>query len=295
MVITMKKFAWIFVLAAGILWGTIGLYVKKLNAAGLNSMDIVAIRAAFTAAVLFLCLLIYKRQLLAIKLRDIWCFIGTGVLSIVFFNYCYFRAMTLIPLSIAAILLYTAPAFVLLMSAVLFKEKITKRKVMVLIVTILGCALAAGITGSTGPVSFIGIVYGIGAGIGYALYSIFGRYAINKGYGSMTISFYTFLCAAVASVPFADIGKITCIGVNDGKMVWFYIVFAIMSTVLPYILYTKGLSGMENSKASVIASIEPVTATVIGWMMFDEILDIGQVTGIVLVIGAVAFSNVSKK
>lgn len=295
MVITMKKFAWIFVLAAGILWGTIGLYVKKLNAAGLNSMDIVAIRAAFTAAVLFLCLLIYKRQLLAIKLRDIWCFIGTGVLSIVFFNYCYFRAMTLIPLSIAAILLYTAPAFVLLMSAVLFKEKITKRKVMVLIVTILGCALAAGITGSTGPVSFIGIVYGIGAGIGYAFYSIFGRYAINKGYGSMTISFYTFLCAAVASVPFADIGKITCIGVNDGKMVWFYIVFAIMSTVLPYILYTKGLSGMENSKASVIASIEPVTATVIGWMMFDEILDIGQVTGIVLVIGAVAFSNVSKK
>lgn len=157
---------------------------------------------------------VYKRQLLAIKLRDIWCFIGTGVLSIVFFNYCYFRAMTLIPLSIAAILLYTAPAFVLFMSAVLFKEKITKRKVIVLIVTILGCAFAAGITGSTGPVSFIGIVYGIGAGIGYALYSIFGRYAINKGYGSMTISFYTFLCAAVAAVPFANIGKITCIGVR---------------------------------------------------------------------------------
>ena len=258
-------------------------------------MDIVAIRAALTAAVLFLCLLIYKRQLLVIKLRDIWCFIGTGVLSIVFFNYCYFRAMTLIPLSIAAILLYTAPAFVLLMSAVLFKEKITKRKVMVLIVTILGCAFAAGITGSTGPVSFIGIVYGIGAGIGYALYSIFGRYAINKGYGSMTISFYTFLCAAVAAVPFANIGKITCIGINDGKMVWFYIVFAIMSTVLPYILYTKGLSGMENSTASVIASIEPVTATVIGWIMFDEILDIIQIVGIVLVIGAVVFSNVSKK
>ena len=275
MAITMKKFAWIFVLAAGILWGTIGIYVKKLNAAGLNSMDIVAIRAALTAAVLFLCLLIY--------------------ISIVFFNYCYFRAMTLIPLSIAAILLYTAPAFVLFMSAVLFKEKITKRKVIVLIVTILGCAFAAGITGSTGPVSFIGIVYGIGAGIGYALYSIFGRYAINKGYGSMTISFYTFLCAAVAAVPFANIGKITCIGVNDGKMIWFYIIFAIMSTVLPYILYTKGLSGMENSTASVIASIEPVTATVIGWIMFDEILDIIQIVGIVLVIGAVVFSNVSKK
>ena len=68
-----------------------------------------------------------------------------------------------------------------------------------------------------------------------------------------------------------------------------------MSTVLPYILYTKGLSGLENSTASVIASIEPVTATVIGWIMFDEILDIIQIVGIVLVIGAVVFSNVSKK
>ena len=133
MAITMKKFAWIFVLAAGILWGTIGIYVKKLNAAGLNSMDIVAIRAALTAAVLFLCLLIYKRQLLAIKLRDIWCFIGTGVLSIVFFNYCYFRAMTLIPLSIAAILLYTAPAFVFLCQRCCLKKKLLKEKLLYLL------------------------------------------------------------------------------------------------------------------------------------------------------------------
>lgn len=55
MAITMKKFAWIFVLAAGILWGTIGIYVKKLNAAGLNSMDIVAIRgSAYGGCIIFM-------------------------------------------------------------------------------------------------------------------------------------------------------------------------------------------------------------------------------------------------
>ncbi len=290
----MKKYAPFFVLCAGILWGTIGIYVKKLNNTGLNSMDIVAIRAALTAFALFLCLLIYKRQLLVIRIRDIWCFVGTGVFSIVFFNYCYFRAMTLIPLSIAAILLYTAPAFVLLMSAVLFKEKITKRKMAALILTMLGCALASGITGSTGSVSFIGIVYGLGAGLGYALYSIFGRYAINRGYSSMTISFYTFLCAAAASVPFADAGKIISIGVNDYKMLGFYIIFAIMSTVLPYILYTSGLLGMENSKASVIASIEPVAAAVIGFLVFKEALSAQQIIGVALVIGAIAFANMHK-
>ncbi len=287
----MKKYAPFFVLCAGMLWGTIGIYVKKLNGMGLGSMDIVAIRALFTVVSLFVCLMIYNKRLFTIKIRDIWCFIGTGVFSIVFFNYCYFRAMTLIPLSIAAILLYTAPAFVLILSAVLFGERITKRKILALLATIAGCALASGFSGGVGHTGPAGILYGLGAGIGYALYSIFGRCAINRRYNSMTISFYTFLCASVASVPFADVGKIVSVGESAHGVPVFYLIFAIMSTVLPYILYTKGLSGLENARASVIASVEPVAAAVVGLLVFGEALSAQQIIGIALVIGAIAFTN----
>lgn len=108
----MKKLASGMVIQAGIFWGSMGIFVRKFEECGLGSLDIVAIRAITTMCILFLFLLFYNRSLLRIKLRDLWCFLGTGLLSIVFFNYCYFRAITMTSLSVAAVLLYTAPAFV---------------------------------------------------------------------------------------------------------------------------------------------------------------------------------------
>ena len=287
----MKKIAWFFVLLAGILWGTISIYIKKLNSYDLNAMDIVAIRAVFTAAMLFVGLLIYDRELLKIKPRDIWCFVGTGILSIVFFNFCYFSAITMIPVSVAAILLYTAPAFVLVMSAVLFSEKINLYKIVIIFIAICGCGLASGIASGISSVNTTGILFGLGAGFGYALYSIFSRYALNRGYKSMTITFYTFLFASIASVPLigtTGVERIISVCTTDNFMILFYIVFALMSTVLPYILYTTGLLYMDNSRASIIASIEPVTETIVGFVVFREMISPAQMFGAVLVIVAMA-------
>ena len=118
----MKKLAFVFILAAGILWGSMGLFVRRLNSMGLASMDIVALRAAVTLVVLLLYMVLFRRKLLKIRLRDLWCFLGTGICSIVFFNLCYFKAITLTSLSVAAVLLYTAPVIVMVLSYFLFRE-----------------------------------------------------------------------------------------------------------------------------------------------------------------------------
>ena len=110
----MTKLPYIFILLAGMLWGTMGFWVRELNGRGLVSMDIVFLRSAVTVFIMLAVLLIKDRKLLRIKLKDLWCFAGTGLCSIVFFNFCYFRAIMLTTLSVAAVLLYTAPAFVIL-------------------------------------------------------------------------------------------------------------------------------------------------------------------------------------
>lgn len=283
------------VLMAGILWGMIGLFVRKLNEYGLSSMDIVGVRAVVTAAILFVSLFVFDRDLLKIKLRDLWCFLGTGILSIVFFNFCYFSAIDRISLAVAAILLYTAPAFVLIMSAFLFKEVITKKKILCILFVIIGCGLAGGIANESLNISLSGILYGLGAGVGYALYSIFSRFAIDKGYKSLTITFYTFLIATIVTLPFAHIKLIFASCTNDSSGTIYVVLFGIVTTVLPYILYTFGLKDMDNSKASLIASIEPITATVLGIVVFSEKIYISQWIGIALVIGAIAFSNKKTK
>ena len=117
----MKKVAPFLVLLSGCLWGSMGLFVRKLTQAGLSSLEIVGIRAFSTVILMGIALLILNRSLFRIKLKDVWCFVGTGICSILLFNYCYFTAINITSLSIAAVLLYTAPAFVMLMSYVLFK------------------------------------------------------------------------------------------------------------------------------------------------------------------------------
>lgn len=110
------------------LWGTIGIFIKELSSMGFTPIQIVVLRA-LSAAVSFLILTFFlNRSLLKIHIRDSYYFIGTGLLSIAFFNWCYFKTMNEVSLSVAAVLLYTAPAFVLILSRIFFRDLITKRK-----------------------------------------------------------------------------------------------------------------------------------------------------------------------
>ena len=283
----------LFVILAGVCWGSIGLFIRRFNAAGLYSMDMVVLRSVSTCLFLFLFLLFYDRSLLKIRLRDIWCFLGTGIVSMVFFNYCYFTLISLSSLSVAAVMLYTAPVFVMLLSAFLFHEKITGKKLLALIMTVLGCVFVTGVIGDAAFLSLRAILFGLGAGLGYALYSIFSRYALQRGYHSFTISLYTFFFASLAALPLVDPGRILSVAASGPFMLFFSIVCGLVTTAVPYIVYNFGLSSMENGKAAIIASIEPVVATLIGFFVFHETLTLGNLAGILLVLGAIAVSNLA--
>jgi drug/metabolite transporter (DMT)-like permease len=282
----MKRSAPFFIFLAGVLWGSMGLFVRKLNALGLASMDIVALRAMVTAIALFFYLFLFQRSLLKIRIRDIWCFLGTGICSIVFFNVCYFKAITLTSLSMAAVLLYTAPAIVMVLSYFLFGESMTKRKIFALVMTLCGCTLVTGVVGDWADFSALGVMAGLGAGFGYALYSIFSRYALERGYHSLTITFYTFFIAAFVSLFLCNTGQVMAVSCASGSMLAFCCAFGVLCTVVPYLLYTIGLKYVENSKASILASVEPVTASILGVCLFREHLSFSEIVGILLVLGA---------
>ena len=163
----------------------------------------------------------------------------------------------------------------------------TKTKGIVLAMTFVGCILVTGLLeGGTAVITWQGIGIGLAAGVGYALYSIFGTYAIKAGYGSLTISLYTFLMATIVMTflvePVEVVAKITEMGQ------WpLAISFALLTTVVPYLTYTKGLSGLPASKASVTATIEPVVAAILGIFVFHESVTMLKITGIVLVLSSV--------
>lgn len=310
----------IFVLIAGSLWGAMGIFVRGLAACGLSSLEICFVRMVVSTILMTGYFFVFDRKSLKIKLKDIWCFIGTGVFSLTFFGYCYFTTIQITSMSVAAVLLYTSPVFVLLLSAVFFKEKITKKRVLCVALAILGCAFVSGIIGNAflnglvgvsqevpgggGEISTFGILLGIGAGLGYGLYSIFGRFAINRGYGPLTITYYSFLFSSIALIfickPVDIIMRIAgCIGSDmaaggilaGNKTLVYVIGTAIVVTILPYIFYTIGLTKVENSIAAVVACIEPIMATALGYLVFHEILSPAEIVGIVLVLAAIVMLN----
>ena len=291
----MKKYkkilASIFVLLAGSLWGTMGIFVRTYTKEALSAIDIVGIRTIITSLILFLWLLVYKRGLLCIKVKDLWCFLGTGLGSIVFFNYCYFKCITLTSMSVAAVMLYTAPAIVIVLSYFIFKEQLTKVKLLALVMTLVGCVFVTGLIGSSEPLSGYGILVGLGAGFGYALYSVFSRCAIQRGYHSLTIMFYTFFFASLCVLSLIDIGHIERACFSKVSMMSFSIVFSLVSTVLPYGLYTYALNSIENGKASIIATIEPVVASLIGIIFYKEVITSSEYLGMFLIIGAITLCN----
>lgn len=292
----MKKFAPLFIILAACLWGTMGLFVRKLNDLGLSSMEIVEIRSILTTIVLFCYTAIRDRKLLKIKARNIWPLAASGIFSIVFFNFCYFSTITRMNLSAAAILLYTSPIFVMLLSLIFFREKITLRKVLALVLAFAGCCLVSGIATASVPLSAGGILLGLGSGFGYALYSILSRVSLNQGMHSITITNFTFLFATIGGAFFTDFKKIIDAFAQHGiALLGFLILYAVVTTVLPYLLYTTGLSYVENGPASVMASIEPVVATLLGALVFSEMPSISAIIGMVLVLGALALLSLRRK
>lgn len=280
--------ATIFVIAAAVLWGTLGIYGKLLNGLGFTPIQVVLIRAVGASITLILYLGLTRPKLLRIRLQDIHYFIGTGIFSFVFFNWCYFEAINRTSLSIAAILLYTAPAWVMVFSALLFKEHMTSRKLLSLGLTFIGCLLVTVFAqGSGQKITPLGVLMGLGSGLGYALYSIIGRYALRK-YDSMTVTAYTFIFASLALLPFADSGILTKLA--GGRTLLITLAMGVTATALPFLLYTKGLTRLETSRASITATLEPIVATGIGILLFEEPLTLFKTSGIFLVLLAVALT-----
>ena len=283
----------LMVVTAGTLWGVIGVFSRILNDAGLDSFQVTETRCMITAVGAAIILAVYKREYLIIQLKDIWMFIGTGICSIIVFNVLYFQTAQLVSLSMTAVLLYTAPCFVLIFSVILFKEVLTKQKLLALVMAFSGCVLTAGIIGGSQEFSLLGFTMGLGSGFGYSLYTIFSKYALKK-YHPFTITFYTFLLAGLALLPFCRPGEIVDAAINVGGAIWYMLGLGILITLIPYFLYTLGLNGLDAGVASVIAFIEPMVATIAGFIIYGEELTVANVLGIALILMSVILLNLDR-
>lgn len=284
----------ILIIIAGLFWGSMGIFVRHLNDLGFSSIQVACLRLT-TAGILFaLILLIKDRKGFKIALRDIPLFLALGLVSILFFTCCYFTAIRLMTMSTAAILLYTSPIWVMVLAIIFLKEKFTIQKLIALILAFAGCIL---VSGFGGKVTVMGILVGLGSGLGYGLYSIFGTFALKK-YSPYTVTCYTFLIAGLGSIFVADpvdlVSKISTVE-NKPALFGFVLLTAVITAVIPFLLYTLGLNMTTAGKAAVLATVEPAAATLFGFFVMKETVGLVAIAGILLVFAAIIVLSLRKK
>lgn len=288
-----EKISVLMVLAAAAMWGCIGIFVRHLNAFGLEAKQLTATRCLTCALLMFVWILVTDRSRLKIQRKDAVWFFANGILSIYVFNTAYQAAISLISLSTAVVLLYTAPAFVMLLSVVSFHEKFTRTKALCLVLCIGGSALVSGVAGGM-DMNLTGIGLGLLSGIGYALYSIFSSVILKK-YHPFTNIFYTFLIAGTAGAITCDMGSVISITFSSVQTFAWVFSNGIVTGFLAYVCYTTALQHMNPSKAAILATLEPVVATLAGIFVYGEAVTLAGGIGILMVFAALVLSNLPQR
>lgn len=274
--------SYVFIVMAGILWSTLGLFGNMLMERGLSSEQVAFTRLFIGFIVLSLYSLIRRPEVLKINLK---CLLYCGAIGIIcqgLFNKCYFKAVEVTGVSIAAVLLYTSPLFLAVFSKIVYKEKMTRAKIISLTLCCIGAIMA--VTGGVLDLKGIntyGIIMGIMAAITYALMPIISKNAL-KEFSSETILIYGFLFGAIFMIPSAK--PVEMIGfVTDMNVLPYMILLGVFPAAMAYIFYAEGIArGCELSIVGVVASVELIAASIIGWTVVGEVFTIGKAIGVAI-------------
>ncbi|MBQ6089469.1 MAG: EamA family transporter [Firmicutes bacterium] len=290
---------YILVLCAGILWGSIGFFVRKLNGLGVDT-ELTAFMRIFCAWIILIPLLMGMslksgRNYFKISKKGLLqCFI-MGLVTQAFFNLSYSGCINSVGVAMGSVLLYTAPIFVSILSRLLFKEEINARKGISLVINLLGCFIM--VTGgdlSVLKVSGIGILLGIGAGFFYAMVTILGKFTSDE-VDPFTMVFYNFLFGWISLALISNpIPKIAA--VSDLHFWLLAFGYGLIPTVGSYLFYMNGIShDVELSRVPIIASVEPIIATIIGLLVFGENITLVNALGLVIVLFSIVLMNSGRK
>ncbi|ACJ17261.1 permease [Thermococcus onnurineus NA1] len=267
----MKK-GYLFVFLAASMWGTLGIFAKYLDGFGLSPFTMVFYRVLF--ALILLAVYLSFRGSFSIERSRLKFYASYGFFSIFLFYTLYFYTVTISSVSFAVLLLYTAPIYSIILGSLIFREPLKREKVIALTMVMTGVLLV-----NWGDVRFStkALIFGLLTGFTYALYGVLAKLAVRKEEPEKAL-FYTLLFGMIYLLPFADFG------VPAGAVPYLF-ALAFFPTFLGYILYNRALKEIEVSRASIVATIEPVVAIILAFLLFEETLTIKQLAGAALIIG----------
>ncbi len=278
---------YLLVLASAVLWGTLPVISSICYQLGSNGITAGAMRA-YLAALIFFVWLLADGSLKKLKLSEVPFYLLYGIAAGGGTFVFYMIAIESLSISMAAMLLYTAPAFVVIFDRVFYKVPITGYKLAAVAGCFAGSFLVVrGYDLSAFTGSLKGILIGLGAGVSYSLTSVLGKKAKRLHDGKMNSG----LMVIFGSLAFLFLKPPFQIERPSAMLLLLYLCLAVVGTVIPYFLYLKGIDqGIDIGAASIIATVEPVVGTILGTVLLGQTLQWPQVLGMGIMILGILLS-----
>lgn len=299
-----SKAGYALVLVAALMWGSIGIFVKGISAAGVSSQTMAAFRLLAGAAIMAPILAVMGCRgaagetvepgplaLFKCDLRSLGCCALVGIPGLVISNTCYYECMDAVGMSTASVLLYTSPVFGCILGRLLYGEGVTVNKLVAIVCNIAGCVLTVTDGDLTGfHFSAYGIGIGVLAGFLGATLAVFSRMATARMH-PLAVTFWGFVFGggfmAALTAPWGDLTTAL-----SPQLIGLFAGFGLIPTALAYVFYMQGLSmGLETSKVPVVASFETVATVLVGIGIYAESAGAVKVLGICLVLASIVTMN----
>jgi drug/metabolite transporter (DMT)-like permease len=283
-----------YVIMAAILWAVSGSSAKFLFHQGITPFQLVQLRLTISTVCLLLFLLIRNPSQLKISPNDIVYFIILGVVGMAGVQFTYLFAISKIHVAAAILLQYLAPIMIALHSVVFVRDKLTGTTMLALFGAFIGCYLVVGAYNlDILAMNFAGIFSGVMSAVTFAWYSVHGEYGMRR-YNPWTVLFYAiFFAVIVWNILYPPLEAFTH---SYSFVEWGWILYiGILGTLVPFGVYLEGINLIRSTRASITATLEPITAGIISYIFLNEMMEALQIAGGILVIASIVLLQLKQE
>lgn len=285
-----RQTAFLAVIVSAACFGTLAIITSLAYRAGAEPLPLLVWRFFVATLILGGYLLITRPSALRVSRADLARYVSIAVFGYGAASMCFFHALKFTDASIVAVLLYTYPLMVVLVERVLNGTPLTPGKLTGVATAFVGSVLVLGLV-TGGGVQPLGIVLGLGAGVGYTVFTMLSHRWL-PGRSRITMMTFMFATNSVFMALVATVSGVNLSPLGWDLEVWVYVLALVaLPTVAAVVLYMRGISSMGPGQASIISTIEPVFTIALACVFLGERLSAIQLIGATLVIAGVVVAE----
>ena len=288
-----QKKALIFIILAGLLWGSSCLFVSALKAY-FTPLQMTGMRGILAGLGMTVYTLLVNRK--AFRVKPLWLLVFVCNGSCLFLtSFFYYSAMPLTGAPTAVILMYLSTVLVMIFSVIVWKERFTVLKAISVVCMLAGCCLVSGIVGGL-KFRLVGVIFALGSALTYTTYNVLTKFSARHGQNPLSVTVYGFLTMSVISL-FVVEPTVTfpTLASKPFPLIPLVLGMGVCTFLVPYFLYTLSLQDLDAGTAASFGVVEPMAGTVYSILFLTQDFDVFLILGVILVLTAVILLGIAER